>query len=165
MAVAQTVEAYLERTGDLNVAALDAIAGFATTISPAAVAPTPTVQAAVTPRQTQPRQTIIPPPAAAPQHARVMATPVPKQPVRPPRSMPASLDNTIAAFENLANERMAEPAALADEVVPVDALLYRGRAALDRAVELRDAIRSAGGAPPPELLEELYDLVELARID
>ena len=77
---------------------------------------------------------------------------------------PSSLDSHIAAFEALSNERMAEPANVADDLVPVDALLYRGRAALDRAVELRDAIRRAGGTPAPEMLEELYDLVELARV-
>jgi hypothetical protein len=49
--------------------------------------------------------------------------------------------------------------------VPVDALLYRGRAALDRAMEIRDQLRRGSGAPAPELLEELYDLVELARAD
>jgi len=30
---------------------------------------------------------------------------------------------------------------------------------------LRDAIRRAGGPPAPEVLEELYDLVELARVE
>ena len=162
MAVAQTVEAYLERTGDLNVSALDAIANFATTISPAAVAPTPPVQPSVG-RVTQPRATAVTSEEVAAQHARVMEAP--KPPVRSLKSMALSLDDTIAAFDNLASERMAEPVAFDDEVVPVDALVYRGRAALDRAVELRDAIRRAGTAPSPEELEELYDLVELARID
>ena len=76
----------------------------------------------------------------------------------------SSLDAHIAAFDALSNERFAEPAQLEDDVVPVDALLYKGRAALDRAVELRDSIRRAGGTPAPEVLEELYDLVELARV-
>jgi hypothetical protein len=82
-----------------------------------------------------------------------------------PKRSTSALDAHIAAFDALSNERMAEPAKLMDDVIPVDALLYRGRAALDRAVELRDAIRRAGGAPAPEMLEELYDLVELARVD
>lgn len=77
----------------------------------------------------------------------------------------ASLDDAISSFEALSEERFAEPADLPDEPIPVDHLLYRGRAALDRAVEIRDEIRRAGGAPAPELLEELYDLVELARAD
>jgi hypothetical protein len=171
MAVAQTVEAYLEQTGNLNVSALDAIASFATTISPAATAPTPPVQQAQ--RLTQPRPVISAPTAVraedapgapGPQHARVFAA-VPGKPVSSLKSMAVSLDSTIAAFESLSSERMAEPVALNDDVLPVDALLYRGRAALDRAVELRDAIRRAGGPPSPDVLEELYDLVELARVD
>jgi hypothetical protein len=88
-------------------------------------------------------------------HAKVFAA-VPAQ--------QTPLDATIATFESLAAERMAEPAAI-DDVLPVDALVYRGRAALNRAIEVRDAIRQAGGAPAPELLEELYDLVELARVE
>src|SRR6185503_5771622 len=188
MAVAQTVEAYLERTGNLNVSALDAIASFATTISPAATAPTPVDQSNAIPgaRQTMPRSAIGSPatptqPASAQagggtgsQHARVMPamhtppTPVPPAPARPPKSLKSvaiSLDSTIAAFESLSGERMAEPVELQDEVLPVDALLYRGRAALDRAIELRDEIRRSHTPPSPEVLEELYDLVELARVD
>ena len=188
MAVAQTVEAYLERTGNLNVSALDAIASFATTISPAATAPTPVAQPTVPgARQTQPRsavgaatpQPFPPPPEAlgqpsANQHARVMpamhtpATPVPPPPSHPPKSLKSvaiSLDSTIAAFESMSNERLAEPVAMPDEVLPVDALVYRGRAALDRAIELRDEIRRSNVPPTAEMLEELYDLVELARVD
>jgi len=157
MAVAQTVEAYLEQTGNLNVAALDAIASFATTISPAATAPTPAIQRAVSgARLTQPRPVIAPPP-------NMVA--MPKKPVQSLKSMAISLDSTIAAFDAMSGERLAEPVAMNEDVLPVDALLYRGRAALDRAVELRDAIRRAGGPPSPEVLEELYDLVELARVE
>jgi hypothetical protein len=47
----------------------------------------------------------------------------------------------------------------------MEALLYRGRAALDRAVEVRDAIRARGAPPVPEALEELFDLLDLARAD
>lgn len=187
MAVAQTVEAYLERTGDLNVSALDAISSFAATISPAASAPTPAIQPAVQPlRMSQAQRAVAnlgmpraeaPPaapmrhtpvagvsaPAAAPApaaHARVFEAVQPPEPEEAP-----SLDQAIAAFDSLSNERFAEPARLDDEVVPVDALLYRGRAALDRAMEIRDQLRRASGPPAPALLEELYDLVELARAD
>jgi hypothetical protein len=47
--------------------------------------------------------------------------------------------------------------------VPIAALLYRGRSALDRAIELRDRLRRAGGSPAPEVLDEIYDLLDLAR--
>ena len=190
MAVAQTVEAYLERTGDLNVSALDAISSFAATISPAASAPTPAILPAVQPlRMSQAQRAVAnigmpraeaPPaapmrhtPAAAPAtpapapalsapaaHARVFQAVQTAEPERAP-----SLDQAIAAFDSLSNERFAAPTQLEDEVVPVDALLYRGRAALDRAMEIRDQLRRSNGPPAPALLEELYDLVELARAD
>ncbi len=62
----------------------------------------------------------------------------------------------------------AHPAApAADAIVSIEALCYRGRAALDRAREVRDVLRSApgGGAPDPELLAELFDLLDLAATD
>lgn len=61
-------------------------------------------------------------------------------------------DGTVDATEH---DGAAEP-------VPVDVLLYRGRSALGRALELRDEIRRRGGQPPPEQLDELYDLLDLA---
>jgi hypothetical protein len=45
--------------------------------------------------------------------------------------------------------------------VPIESLLYRGRAALDRALEIR-AARIAGEFPAPEAVEELLDLIALA---
>jgi chemotaxis protein histidine kinase CheA len=197
MAVAQTVEAYLERTGDLNVSALDAISSFAATISPAASAPTPAVQAAVQPlRMSQAQRAVAnigmpraeAPPAAPVRHTPVAPPPVAASVAAPPPaapsmaspagharvfqavqapepSAPPSLDQAIAAFDALSNQRFAEPARLDEEILPVDALLYRGRAALDRAMEIRDQLRRTGGPPASELLEELYDLVELARAD
>jgi chemotaxis protein histidine kinase CheA len=202
MAVAQTVEGYLERTGDLNVAALDAISSFAATISPAATAPTPSVAtSAVGLRMTHvrgavaalgvpkpPAPPVAPPappaPAAAPAAAPAPAAPLPaaRPQMRPTTATPAaavaammaqaaatsqssSLDASIDAFDSLSMERMAEPAVLGDDPIPVDALFYRGRAALDRAIELRDTARKAGGQPTAEVLEEIYDLLDLARVE
>jgi chemotaxis protein histidine kinase CheA len=205
-AVAQTVESYLERTGDLNADALSAISKFAGTISPAPIGAPPAKHGTVPLRETHQREAIaaigtgrpLPsfpatpaPAAAAPPaaHARVFESPTTSQDSLPAipaavaevasavsavagavagaaaRISASALDATIATFESLATERLAEPAVLDSEVVPVDALFYRGRAALDRAVEVRDAIRRAGGTPAPEMLEELYDLVELARVE
>ena len=166
-AVAQTVEAHLERTGDLTADALNSISTFAASISPAPRA-TPTAPHGSVPlRDTHQRVAVaaigtagpLPsfpaPPAVQPSaHARVFEA-VEAKPI-------TDLDATIASFDSLAMERLAEPVAI-DDVVPVDAILYRGRAALERAVEVRDAIRKAGGSPPADLLEELYDLVDLAR--
>ncbi len=60
----------------------------------------------------------------------------------------------------------AVPSSLTAGVVPIEALLYRGRAALDRARALRDALRSAPGRPSPsrEVLDELLDLIDLAAV-
>ena len=41
-------------------------------------------------------------------------------------------------------------------------VLARGRAALDRARAVRDALRAEPGPPDPERLAELYDLLDLA---
>ena len=51
--------------------------------------------------------------------------------------------------------------------VSIETLLYRGRAALDRAREVRDVMRAApdGAAADPELLAELFDLLDLAAAD
>jgi hypothetical protein len=50
-------------------------------------------------------------------------------------------------------------------VVPVEQLLYRGRAAIERARDVRDRLRATTGAPDPALLAELYDLLDLAVTD
>lgn len=202
VSVAQTVEGYLERTGDLNASALDAISSFAATISPAATAPTPMATSAVGLRMTHVRGAVAalgphsapPMTPPAPVARPVMSPPVSMSPPPAPASRPASphlapaarvsppmpsvprrssreldaatsaLDASIAAFESISMERMAEPANLGEEMIPVDALFYRGRAALDRAIELRDGLRRAGGAAAPEVLEEIYDLLDLARV-
>jgi hypothetical protein len=49
-------------------------------------------------------------------------------------------------------------------IVSIDDLLYRGRAALERAIEVRDLIRLSGGNTD-EALAELFDLLDLAAAD
>lgn len=176
-AVAQTVEGYLERTGDLNASALDAISSFAATISPSAMAPTPVATSAVGLRMTHVRGAVAAlgphdvapsappaPPVPAARQAMAPRAPLPARPSPALDAATSELDASIAAFESIALERMAEPANLGEDLIPVDALFYRGRAALDRAIELRDGLRRAGGAAPPEVLEEIYDLLDLARV-
>ncbi|MEO8192250.1 MAG: hypothetical protein ABI681_00265 [Gemmatimonadales bacterium] len=46
--------------------------------------------------------------------------------------------------------------------VDIDTLVYRGRAALERAVEIRNEIRNSGRPPRRSAIEELLDLVEQA---
>jgi chemotaxis protein histidine kinase CheA len=50
-------------------------------------------------------------------------------------------------------------------VVPVEAVIYRGEAALRRALELREEIERTKGSEPAhsQALAELFDLIELAR--
>ena len=77
------------------------------------------------------------------------------------RALHAFLQNGITEIER-------EPIAIEDDgsgLLSIDALLYRGRAALDRARVVRDEIREAertGAAPRPEWLAELLDLIDLA---
>ena len=75
----------------------------------------------------------------------------------------AMLEQGLAGLSGLDETPLAEPIVVADDVtVPVEDLLYRGKDALDRAIELRDAMRAAGGTPDPAMLAELFDLLELA---
>ncbi|HJU66574.1 MAG TPA: hypothetical protein VJ596_12885, partial [Gemmatimonadaceae bacterium] len=73
------------------------------------------------------------------------------------------LENGIAGIKRLSDHPLSAPTPLPDDdVVPIERLLYRGRAALDRAIELRDQIRQRGGAPPRAEIEEIFDLLDLA---
>ncbi|HEX6630223.1 MAG TPA: hypothetical protein VF048_03990, partial [Gemmatimonadaceae bacterium] len=90
------------------------------------------------------------------------------------RDLHALLESGIAGISRLQSEseeravapRRAAPGNgdAAADTVPIDALLYRGRAALGRAIELRDEIRREGGAPSSEQLDELFDLLDLAAL-
>jgi chemotaxis protein histidine kinase CheA len=92
--------------------------------------------------------------------------PVPA-PVKGAAGSAASLiDSTIATLDRLGSNPFSEPVPIPeDTVVPIESLLYRGRAALDRAVEIRDEIRRAGTQADSVALEELFDLLELARAE
>ncbi len=75
------------------------------------------------------------------------------------------LQSGIAGFNELDRTPLAPPAPLDDAtLVSIDDLLYRGRAALDRAIEVRDLIRLSGGNTD-EALAELFDLLDLAAAD
>ena len=75
----------------------------------------------------------------------------------------ALLERGIAGLSGLDDAPLAEPLAFVDDVtVPIEDLVYRGRDALERAIELRDVMRNAGGTPDPSMLAELFDLLELA---
>lgn len=76
------------------------------------------------------------------------------------------LGRGIDALDNLTMKPIATPAAFgAIEVVPVETILYRGRAALERAAAIREQIKASGGVAAPAALDEMYDLIGLALKD
>jgi chemotaxis protein histidine kinase CheA len=90
-----------------------------------------------------------------------------RKPTPSGRQLHSLLEDGIVRLGELATTPLSEPVPIIDEtLVPIEALLYRGRAALDRARELRDELRTRGGGPPDrEALDELYDLLELATTE
>jgi len=131
----------------------------------------------------QPRRTPAQPPAVAPPYTRATPgrTPAAVRPIRPtPREASVTrktpltptgpeltqfLQSGIAGFNELDQTPLAPPAPLDDAtIVSIDDLLYRGRAALERAIEVRDLIRLSGGNTD-EALAELFDLLDLAAAD
>ncbi len=104
------------------------------------------------------------------------AAPPPTQPAQPPLQRPLAADDRatprgrdlqslisqgLAGFEGM--ELDSAPAtAAAGDIVPIESLLYTGRAALARAREIRAAQAAAAREPTPEELDELMDLMELA---
>jgi hypothetical protein len=114
-----------------------------------------------------------PPPArtATPERAARFATP---RGLTPPHGgrvvtpaagdqLTSALDSSIAGLESLSTRPLTPSAPLPEQPpVPIDQLVYRGRAALERAIEIRDQLRRSGGAPSPDALGELFDLLDLA---
>lgn len=110
-----------------------------------------------------------PPKAATPPLAAASVFEVPAPRAASPQTTNGSaslIDSSIAALDALGSNPFGEPVAIPeDTVVPIESLLYRGRAALDRAVEIRDEMRRAGADVDRVALEELFDLLELARAE
>ena len=76
------------------------------------------------------------------------------------------LGRGIDALDNLTMKPIAPRVSFgAMDVVPVETLLYRGRAALERAAAIREQIKLSGGAPAAATLDEMYDLIGLALKD
>jgi chemotaxis protein histidine kinase CheA len=81
------------------------------------------------------------------------------------RALKELLSASLSQLASLEDLTLAEPVrADEDAIVPVEALLYRGNAALERARNLRDELRRRGAADP-DALHELYDLLDLARTE
>ncbi|MCE9601030.1 MAG: hypothetical protein K8S21_02295 [Gemmatimonadetes bacterium] len=72
----------------------------------------------------------------------------------------------IAGLSPLATSQLAEPAMMPDEdVVPIEDLLFRGKEALQQALQLGDRLRNAQTPADHDTLAELYDLLQLAAAD
>jgi hypothetical protein len=89
-----------------------------------------------------------------------------RQPTPTGRELQTFLQSGIAGFSTLSERPLSQPVPLVDEtVVPIQALLYSGRGALDRARQLRQEIATQGAPPSPDTLAELFDLLDLAATD
>jgi len=98
-----------------------------------------------------------PEPVASPEPQRQPVTRTPTG-----RQLHEYLENGIAGFGALETTPLSTPVVLPDEaIVPIESLLYRGKAALDRARELKSEML-AEHAPTRETIEELFDLLDLA---
>ncbi|MEP6989412.1 MAG: hypothetical protein ABJA80_00670 [bacterium] len=76
------------------------------------------------------------------------------------------LDAGIRTLGTLASTPLSVPRQIAEQPpVPIDVLLYRGRSAVERCVQIRDAARSAGESIDGDSLDELLDLLDLALVD
>lgn len=74
------------------------------------------------------------------------------------------LDSSIARLGGDSDKKPAKASAR-DKILPIDQLLYRGRAALDRAREIGSRVRAEKRAPLTEEMTELYDLLDLAATE
>jgi hypothetical protein len=84
----------------------------------------------------------------------------------PPQELGSLLDAGIRKLGSLEQTRLSAPVAIAEQPpVPIDVLLYRGRAAIERCREIRNQVRSVGGPVDAETLGELFDLLDLALTD
>jgi chemotaxis protein histidine kinase CheA len=89
--------------------------------------------------------------------------PAPPAPRTPPRGRELSnvLSSSLATMRGL-ETRHSGPQPAATDLVPIQQLLYRGQSAIERAGEIRRALKKSGTPPTRALVDELVDLVELA---
>jgi chemotaxis protein histidine kinase CheA len=74
------------------------------------------------------------------------------------------LNSSLATMRSL-ESRNSGPQPPAGELVPIQTLLYRGQRAIERAAEIRRALKKSGTPPTRALVDELVDLVELASAE
>jgi hypothetical protein len=82
------------------------------------------------------------------------------------RALAALLGAGIEKLGSLGRTPLSAPVPIAEQPpVPIDVLLYRGRSAIERCLEIRDQVRTAGGPVDADTLGELFDLLDLALTD
>jgi hypothetical protein len=112
----------------------------------------------------------IAPPSAAPQErdrpaAAALASVAGSAPSAPP-ALGSLLDAGISRLGALSTTPLSAPVSLPEQPpVPIDVLLYRGRAAIERCIEIREQVRTVGGPVDADTLGELFDLLDLALTD
>ena len=87
----------------------------------------------------------------------------PKTPARG-QDLRDALSSSLATMRSL-ETRHSGPQPPVAELVPIQSLLYRGQSAIERAAEIRRALKKSGTPPTRALVDELVDLVELASAE
>ena len=95
----------------------------------------------------------------APQPASSRPTSAAQTPPRG-RELRDVLNSSLATMRSLETRNSGGQAA--NDLVPIESLLYRGQRAIERAAEIRRALKKSGTPPTRALVDELVDLVELA---
>ncbi|PYP81358.1 MAG: hypothetical protein DMD35_01180 [Gemmatimonadetes bacterium] len=174
--VAEFVASHNDDVVRLDARALDSLDEIAAMLAQPATSPASLV-ARLRALQEQPAQmtptrpSIVAPPSPTPQKrdhpAAVAVGQIAASGTRAPTPAQGSLlDAGIAKLGTLASAPLVAPAPLPEQpVVPIDVLLYRGRAAIERCLEIREQVRSMGGPIDEETLGELFDLLDLALTD
>src|SRR5690349_4859272 len=105
-----------------------------------------------------------PPPPDDPTPAPVRPTPTSMQTPPRGRELRDVLNSSLATMRSLEDRNSGAQSSLTD-LVPIQDLLYRGQRAIERAAEIRRALKKSGTPPTRALVDELVDLVELAATE
>ena len=147
----------LAAAGLEGVPVIDRLGGLKT--SPQRAAPTPTMTPLSTPRlEAEPRHV-----PAATDLAGAMLTAAVSQATSAASRLGDLLDAGIKNLGALSYTPLSTPKIIDEHPpVPIEALLYRGRSAIERCVEIREAARRHGGTLDEDAKAELFDLLDLA---
>ena len=180
--IAAFVTANADAIGTLDQAPLNALEQVATVLSqqaattqsfsdrlsamraPRAAAMTPAISSPAIPTPPSSLEERVAP-ALAEIAATVLATAIATT-TAPASRLGELLDSGIRSLGALAITPLSSAPAIPEQpAVPISVLLFRGRAAVARCVEIRDDVRKAGGPPDADALAELFDLLDLALTD